>query len=239
MRLRVFALFLSALLLLSAACSKQNSQPPANPSADNSASQSNSGSQPTSSQPNSPDGSGGSSQASQAPVPVILTVPAGRVVTVRLVDAVGSKISQPGQTFAGTLAKPVEVHGELAIPAGTKVEGEVVDAKPLGRFAGGAQLQLKLDSISVNGESIPVQTAIFTQTLKGKGKRTAVMAGGGAGLGALIGGLAGGGKGAAIGAAAGGGAGTAGTAFTGNKEIVFPAESAIPFTLKESFRVRK
>jgi len=36
---------------------------------------------------------------------------------------------------------------------------------------------------------------------KGKGKRTAVAVGGGAGLGALIGGLAGGGKGAAIGAA--------------------------------------
>jgi hypothetical protein len=75
--------------------------------------------------------------------------------------------------------------------------------------------------------------------LKGKGKRTAVLAGGGAGLGALIGGLTGGGKGAAIGAAAGGGAGTAGTAFTGNKEIVLPAESAVPFTLKAALKIRR
>jgi hypothetical protein len=170
---------------------------------------------------------------------VIITVPAGKVITVRLADPVGSKISQAGQSFGGTLAKPVEVGGEVVIPAGAKVEGEVVDAKPLGRFAGGALLQLKLDSITVDGNQMPVQTATFTQTLKGKGKRTAVLAGGGAGLGALIGGLTGGGKGAAIGAAAGGGAGTAGTAFTGNKEIELPAESAVPFTLKAPLKIRR
>src|SRR5262249_22614970 len=159
---------------------------------------------------------------------------AGKVLTVRLANEVGSKISQPGQTFGGSLAKAVEVDGEVVIPAGARVEGEVVDAKPLGRFKGGARLQLKLDSVRVKGESMPVETALFTQTVKGKGKRTGVMAGGGAGLGAIIGGLAGGGKGAAIGALAGGGAGAAGAAYTGNKEIVLPAESAVPFALKHS-----
>jgi hypothetical protein len=78
----------------------------------------------------------------------------------------------------------------------------------------------------------------MTRTEKGKGKRTAVMAGGGAALGALIGGLAGGGKGAAIGAAAGAGAGTGGAAFTGNKDIVIPAESAVSFTLSQPLQLR-
>jgi hypothetical protein len=59
------------------------------------------------------------------------------------------------------------------------------------------------------------------------------MVGGGAGVGALIGGLAGGGKGAAIGAIAGAGAGTAGAAFTGNRDIVLPAESMLSFKLTE------
>ena len=92
---------------------------------------------------------------------------------------------------------------------GTAVTGTVVDAKPLGRFAGGAVLSLRVDSMNVNGSDMPVQTAMQTFTAKGKGKRTAVMAGGGAALGGIIGGLAGGGKGAAIGLAAGGGAGGA------------------------------
>jgi hypothetical protein len=234
MRLRTSALFLSMLLTFGVACTKPSSQPP-----DNSAQSTDNGAAPAGTSAASNGSSGAAAQPANPPAPMVITVPAGKVITVRLADPVGSKISQAGQSFGGTLAKPVEVGGEVVIPAGARVEGEVVNAKPLGRFAGGALLQLKLDSITVDGSAMPVQTATFTQTLKGKGKRTAVLAGGGAGLGALIGGLTGGGKGAAIGAAAGGGAGTAGTAFTGNKEIELPAESAVPFTLKQSLKIRK
>jgi hypothetical protein len=218
---------LGLLLLLSAACNKPSQQP-----ADNSAQTPDN----TAAQPNADNSQ---QQAAQPRVPVTLTVPAGKVLTVRLSEELGSKISQPGQSFGGTLAKAVEVNGETVIPAGARVEGEVVDAKPLGRFAGGAVLQLKLDSVRVNGQQMPLESAVLTQTLKGKGKRTGAMVGGGAGLGALIGGLAGGGKGAAIGAVAGAGAGTAGTAYTGNKEIVLPAESAVAFTLKEPLKIRR
>ena len=54
----------------------------------------------------------------------------------------------------------------------------------------------------------------------------------------MIGGLAGGGKGAGIGALAGGGAGTGGAAFTGNKDIVLPAESALSFKLEQPLEVK-
>jgi len=167
-----------------------------------------------------------------------LDVPAGTVITVRLGQSVGSKISQPGQTFSATVASPVEVDGKVVIPAGASATGTVVDAKPLGRFKGGAVLRLKLDSVEVNGKEHRVETSTLVRAAKGKGKRTAVMAGGGAGLGALIGGLAGGGKGAAIGAIAGGGAGTAGAAFTGNKDIVLPAESALSFKLEQPLEIK-
>ena len=225
MRTRATICSLALLLALGAACNKPGT------TADNS------GPGPDAGQSNSADSQ--AARAEQARLAEPVTIPAGRVLTIRLGDAVGSKLSQPGQSFGGSLAKPVEVDGQTVIAAGAKVHGEVVDAKPLGRFAGGALLQLRLNSVAVNGEDMPVQTATFTQTLKGKGKRTAVMAGGGAGLGALIGGLAGGGKGAAIGAAAGAGAGTGGAAFTGNKEIVLPAESAVAFTLKAPLKIRR
>jgi hypothetical protein len=228
MKFQIGVLIVSLILIGSFGCTK-----PSQTQGDNSTAQT-----PDNSAQSNPSGAEGGSTHARA-VPETITVASGKVLTVQLADEVGSKVSQPGQSFGGSLAKPVDVNGEVAIAAGAKVEGIVVDAKPLGHFAGGALLQLKLNSITVSGEQLPVQTATFTQTIKGKGKRTGVMAGGGAGLGALIGGLAGGGKGAAIGAVAGAGAGTAGAAYTGNKEIVLPAETAVSFTLSAPLKIKK
>ena len=165
-------------------------------------------------------------------------VPAGQHIVVRLGQAVGSKISSPGQGFTATVAQPIEVNGKVLIPSGAEASGTVAEAVPLGRFKGGARLRLTLNTLKVGGNAYKVETAAITQSAKGKGKRTAVAVGGGAGLGAIIGGLAGGGKGAAVGVLAGAGAGTAGAAFTGNKDIVLPAESALSFKLLKPLEVK-
>jgi hypothetical protein len=166
-----------------------------------------------------------------------IVVPAGRVLSVRLSQEVGSKISQEGDSVQGTVAEPVSVNGVVAIPKGAEVRARVADAAPLGRFKGGARLQLSLVSVVVKGKSYPVSGSL-TQVAQGKGKRTAGFVGGGAGLGAIIGGLAGGGKGAAIGALAGAGAGGGGAALTGNKDIVLPAESVLSFKLQSATELK-
>jgi hypothetical protein len=168
-----------------------------------------------------------------------IVVPAGTTVTVSLGSALGSKLSQSGQTFTGSVAKDVLIRNAVAIPQGATVSGTVTDAKALGKFAGGAVLQVRLDAINLNGSDLPVQAALQTFSAKGKGKRTAVLTGGGAAVGGIIGALAGGGKGAAIGMAAGGGAGAGGAALTGNKDIVLPAESAVAFQLSQPLELRQ
>ena len=237
MRSRLLALSLIACLAVAPlACSKKP--------ADNTTTTDNSTASPNGEAPNNADNNQAAplqnapvtERAKPEPKPVVL--PSGTVLTVRMGEAVGSKISQPGQTFSATLAQPVQVGGRTVIPSGANASGVVADAKPLGRFKGGAALELKLTSVTIHGTDHPIETAALTRTQAGKGKRTAVMAGGGAALGALIGGLAGGGKGAAIGAAAGAGAGTGGAAFTGNKDIVIPAESAVSFTLSQPLQLR-
>jgi hypothetical protein len=171
-----------------------------------------------------------------APAPTV--VPAGTTITIRLGQTLSSKTSQAGEAFQGTVTTPVTVDGKEAIPAGAAVTGTVTDAKPLGKFKGGASLAVRLNTIEVGGKSYTIDTTSVAREMKGKGKRTAVLAGGGAAVGAIIGGLAGGGKGAAIGALAGGGAGTAGAAFTGNKDIIFPAETALSFKLKDALELK-
>jgi len=167
-----------------------------------------------------------------------VTVPEGTVLTVRLNQAVGSKISNSGDPFSATVAEPVQVGDKVVIPKGSEAGGTITEAAPLGRFKGGARLALRLNSVTINGKKYDVQTTGVAQSAKGKGKRTAAMIGGGAGAGALIGALAGGGKGAAIGAVAGAGAGTAGAAFTGNKNITLPAETSLSFKMTQPLDVK-
>lgn len=167
----------------------------------------------------------------EKPKPQPIVVPAGTALTVKLGQAVGSKTSQTGQTFLATLAQPVTVRGMAAIPAGSTISGTVVSAKAKGKIKGEGELVLTLSNITVNGRTYAIRTATLDSTVKGKGKRTAVATGGGAAGGALIGGIAGGGKGAGIGALVGAGAGLIGGTLTGNKQIEYPAESALTFQL--------
>ena len=187
----------------------------------------------------SSDSSAPSSKSASLFGPKEVTLPAGTVITVRLASAVGSKTSNTGDHFNATIATPVKSGGKVVLPKGAEVLGKVVEAVPQGRFKGAAALQLVLETVTVNNDSYDVQTSSVSRSLKGKGKRTATLIGGGAGGGALIGGLAGGGKGALIGAALGAGAGTAGAAYTGEKEIVLPAESALSFKLAEPLTIKK
>jgi hypothetical protein len=141
-----------------------------------------------------------------------------------------------GDGFSGELAAPVTSEsGATVFPRGASVSGTVVAAKGRGKFKGAGDLVIQVTDISGHR----VSTNAYEKAEKGKGKRTAGIIGGGAGLGALIGGLAGGGKGAAIGALAGGGAGTAGAAYTGNKDVVIPAESVVSFHLTAPVSITK
>jgi hypothetical protein len=178
------------------------------------------------------------SKGKKPSTPQVTAIPSGTVIIVRLGETLSSKNSQAGQGFSATVAQPVAVDGKTVIEQGAAARGTVVDAKGMGHFKGGARLQVRLDSVTINGREHQVETTSVARSLKGKGKRSVGFIGGGAGAGALIGALAGGGKGAAIGAAAGAGAGTAGAAFTGNKDIVLPAESSLTFRLTQPVEIR-
>jgi hypothetical protein len=219
-----------------------NEQPNAQsqPSASSSSAAPAPGSAPASSSASgsAPGSAPASAPAPQAPPPpAVVDLPAGTRIHVRLDQDLGSKISQPGDSFTATVADDVMVNGQTVIPRGARADGTVIDAKPLGRIKGQASLEIRLDRVHTKWGSYPVASSSIDRVEKGKGKRTAFFAGGGAGLGAIIGGLAGGGRGAAIGALAGGGAGTAGGAFTGNKQIFLPAETLLTFHLERSVHI--
>lgn len=173
----------------------------------------------------------------QAPPPRSYVIPAGTALRVRLDQTISSNHNQAGDTFSATVESPVIIGGDTIIKRGATASGTVIEAKGQGHIKGAAILAIRLDQVRADGRSYLISTSSIERVEKGKGKRSAEFAGGGAGLGALIGGLAGGGKGALIGGLAGAGAGTAGGALTGNHDLVLPAETMLTFRLTHDARV--
>lgn len=178
----------------------------------------------------------GSSRAASHAVATV-EVPAGTVLPVRINQTLASDVSRSGETFQGEIAQPVAVNGSIAIPSGAAVTGKIVTVDNAGHFKGRSAVVVQVTGISYNGQSYSVASNDYTRVSAARGKRSAEMIGGGAGVGALIGALAGHGKGALIGAAAGAGAGTAAQALTHPPVAKIPAETVVNFRLASPLRV--
>ena len=173
--------------------------------------------------------------AKPAPAPQpALVLPRGTRLQVRLNQTIDVKHAASGDRFSGVLAEPVVEGNTVAVPSGSAASGEVLVAHKRGRFKGQSVLALTLTRLEVNGATYRIDTSNLSRTKKGKGKRSAALIGGGAGMGMLIGGLATGGVGLLVGGLAGGGAGALGAAFTGNKDLSIPAESVVTFRLQDA-----
>jgi outer membrane lipoprotein SlyB len=98
---------------------------------------------------------------------------------------------------------------------------------------GSSELTLELTDIMINNTAYPLLTSTYEIKGKGEGSNTAKKVVGGAGLGALIGGIAGGGKGAGIGALIGGAGGTAIAGSKKGQQLSIPSETLLEFRLEQ------
>ncbi|PYV56716.1 MAG: hypothetical protein DMG91_08690 [Acidobacteria bacterium] len=159
-----------------------------------------------------------------------LEIPAGTALRIRMIDKLSSEEAQVNDTFRATLEDPIMVEGRELYPKGADVMGRVVDVHPSGRLSQPGELDLVLVTISARMVASSVRTEPLVIKGESHTKSNATKIGGGAALGAIIGGIAGGGKGAAIGTVVGAGAGTAGAAATGRKIAAVESEAVLSFT---------
>ena len=160
-------------------------------------------------------------------------VPAGTRILIRTIDAIDSTKQKTGDRFTASLETNLVVDNIVVAPRGTTVYGRLVSAESAGRMKGSSELTLELTDIVIKGTAYPLLTSTYEIKGKGEGGNTAKKVIGGAGLGALIGGIAGGGKGAGIGALVGGGAGTAVAASKKGQQLSIPSESLLEFRLQQ------
>ena len=165
------------------------------------------------------------------------SIPAGTRVLIRMIDSMDSSKQKAGDRFTASLETNLQVDDRVIAPRGTKVYGRLTNAKSAGRMSGAGELTLELTDIVINGTAYPLVTSTYEVRSEGKGKKTTRRILGGAGLGALIGGIAGGGTGAAIGVAAGAAGGTAVAAAKGGKQVQVQSEALLEFRLEHATKL--
>ena len=162
-----------------------------------------------------------------------VSVPAGTRILIRTIDPIDSSKQKTGYRFKASLETNLQLENTVVAQRGTTVYGRLAQASSAGKMSGSSQLTLELTDIVINGTPYALLTSTYEIKGKGEGKKTAGKILGGAGLGALIGGIAGGGTGAAIGVVAGAAGGTAIAASKKGEQLQIPSESLLEFRIEQ------
>lgn len=162
----------------------------------------------------------------------------GTPLVMALDTTVSTASAKPGDVVMARLLEPVRRGEKVLVPEGAEVRGKVTTAVRPGKVKGRARLVLDFERLTVDGRAREITASAIDITAGDSKKRDAAIIGGGAGAGAIIGGIADGGKGAAIGGLIGGAAGTGAVLATRGKDVVLPAGTQVKVKLRQDLRLQ-
>ena len=159
------------------------------------------------------------------------TIPAGAAFNVRTLQTVAADSAWPGMRVRAVVDDAIfDVYGHVVIPRGSPATLEVVQVTRSSNMEGRDRVAFRVLSIQTHNRVYSVATNDVLFRGPSEGKKAARKILGGAGIGALAGGIFGGGTGAAIGAAAGGTTGAV-MSGSGKEHLWVPAETRMQFQL--------
>lgn len=191
----------------------------------------------------------------QAPEAVLgrKVLPKGTELEVRLLETLSTQRNEAGDRFRAEVARPVEIDGQVVVPAQSQLVGVITHLKRAGRIRGRSEMALHFRQIELpDGAELPCDASLValeprregevqddSGTIRAQGEvgEDVRRVGTSAGIGALIGILSGGRGGARTGAAIGVVAGTAGVLVTRGSDIVLNAETEMTLRLERDLTV--
>jgi len=182
-----------------------------------------------------------SAPPSNAPPPAVAAgpdpIPAGTIITARMIDSVDSDRARLGETFRASIDEPISLDGQIVVPRGADATVKLVEDKEAGKFEGRTILTLELVEVMANGRMVDITTGGVSRASGSRGAKTGKVVGGATALGAIVGALAGGGKGAAIGAVSGAAVGGGVQLATHGERVRIPSETRLNFTLRQPIQL--
>jgi len=187
------------------------------------------------------------SPAAEKPRASKVLVPAGTKLPLVLHNSITTRNAKPGDSIYLETLFPIVLDNHIVIPAGSYVQGEILEAKRPGHVKGRGELRVRLNSMilpngyTVNFNAVPTNAGTGgNESVEDEGKikgdsdkagdvGTVVKTTGiGAGIGSIAGRSA---KGAGIGAAAGAAVGLATVLFTRGPELELPRGTTLDVVL--------
>ena len=141
---------------------------------------------------------------------VEVVVPASSVVGLHVSTSITSETAKVEDRVEARVTRDVIADGRVAIPAGTRVIGDVTLVERGGKMKDKARLGVRFHTLVLaDGDQVPFRTDAIFREGASPGAESARKIGGAAMGGAIIGAIIGGAKGAAIGGATGAAGGSA------------------------------
>lgn len=173
-----------------------------------------------------------------------MSVAAGTLLRVSLDRELSTEASNVGDRFTVTLLEPVTDAAGVAIPSGTKIEGEVTALEISGSAGQQAMIRVDFGKLLLDGQSHQVALTVSEADATTRGRKSteekAVTIGAGAVVGGILGRVIGGNAtGTIIGGVAGAAAGTAIALGTEDVDAVLEEGSEMTLRVEERITVRR
>jgi len=165
-------------------------------------------------------------------------VPGDSVIGLQTETRVTSETAKVEDRVEARVTRDVRVGDHVAIPAGTRALGSVMQVERGGKFKERARLGIRFNTLVLaDGTRIPISTETIFREGDAPSNGAAPKVGGAAVAGTILGAILGGGKGAAIGAAAGAGAGAAAVAAGDRNAATLPLGTAMTVRILQPITV--
>jgi Glycine zipper 2TM domain len=172
------------------------------------------------------------------PEPIVVRIPAGTKIDLRLTSGVSSQTASVGDAVAAELAQPLVADGRTVAPSGTRVRGSVTEVHALKKIGGQARLALSFDRIESREGPIAIQAAYAHEGKSETGKDAATIAAG-AVVGTVLGNQAHDNRrGKVVGGLLGAGVGAAIAASTPGEKIELAPGATLHLTLRSDTEAR-
>jgi hypothetical protein len=173
-----------------------------------------------------------------APETVELVVPADAVLGLQVERTVTSETARVEDRVEARVTRDVRVGDRVAIPAGSIVQGSVMEVERGGKIKERARLGIRFHTVVLaDGSRLDIRTDSVVREGASPANESAAKIGGAAVGGAILGAILGGGKGAIIGGSVGAAGGTAAQMAGGRNPAVLPAGTTVSVRVQQPVSV--